>query len=69
MDVLVPLVLQVDTLMDQAGEVRGERAMDWDALEQERGITILSKATALEVQGKDGEVRQGGGGGASSTFW
>lgn len=33
----------------------GERAMDTGELEQERGITILSKVTALRLPGPDGE--------------
>lgn len=36
-------------------EKLGERAMDTGDLEMERGITILSKVTALQVEGEDGE--------------
>lgn len=39
----------------KATEKLGERAMDTGDLEKERGITILSKVTALQVEGKDGD--------------
>src|SRR5216110_3582306 len=44
----------VDRLLQQAGSVRdnqrvAERAMDSNDLERERGITILAKATSIEV--------------------
>src|SRR3569623_2258914 len=46
----------VDGLLKQAGtfrtgEVVAERAMDSNALERERGITILSKCTAVTWKG------------------
>ena len=46
----------VDELLKQSGAFRegqavAERAMDSNALERERGITILAKCTSLEWQG------------------
>ena len=42
----------VDQLLKQSGAIlRKERVMDSHALEQERGITILSKATAIDYKG------------------
>ena len=39
----------VDQLLRLGGEqFEGERAMDWNDLEMERGITILSKSTSLK---------------------
>jgi GTP-binding protein len=37
----------VDCLLKQTGITASERAMDSNALEQERGITILSKCTSI----------------------
>ena len=46
----------VDELLKQSGVFRdnqevGERVMDSNAIEKERGITILSKNTAVEYKG------------------
>jgi GTP-binding protein len=42
----------VDCMLKQAGvSVSGERAMDSNELEQERGITILSKCTGISYNG------------------
>lgn len=42
----------VDKLLRQSGIVeQGERVMDSNAIEQERGITILAKNTAIEWGG------------------
>mgnify|MGYP001569509499 FL=1 len=40
-----------DALLKQAGAVKGEVSMDWNALEIERGITIYSKNASLEYKG------------------
>ena len=40
----------VDCLLSQTGIEADERAMDSNALEQERGITILSKCTSVIYQ-------------------
>jgi hypothetical protein len=41
----------VDCMLQQAGVSAGERAMDSNELEQERGITILSKCTGISYNG------------------
>ena len=42
----------VDCMLQQAGvSISGERAMDSNELEQERGITILSKCTGISYKG------------------
>jgi GTP-binding protein len=41
----------VDCMLKQAGVSAGERAMDSNELEQERGITILSKCTGISYNG------------------
>ncbi|MEM6669414.1 MAG: translational GTPase TypA [Pseudomonadota bacterium] len=52
----------VDELLKQSGAFRdnqavAERAMDSNALEQERGITIFAKCTSVEWAGADGPAR------------
>jgi GTP-binding protein len=42
----------VDCMLQQAGvSIANERAMDSNELEQERGITILSKCTGISYNG------------------
>jgi GTP-binding protein len=53
----------VDQLLKQSGSFRenqrvAERAMDSNDLEKERGITILAKATSVELEGHTHQYRR-----------